>query len=253
MTDTSGGETKPSGPAAQSSAPVPSAPTSDRRPCPACAEAISTAANKCVHCGSELSWRRHIAFSTTTLALITAFIAVLGTVGPSIKSLFEYRDAFLNFTFVGAGSMRTIQDGRLTNASVVLLGSNEGNAAGGLVAARLQISWSIGGKRHFAAALLRTSLDEPIVVAPRATQSIRLLFDPSIDPLGATSTADLAVLIEPTAVGDIQTMPLWKADCSINLTVADASADTKDIIIPARCGPMMPAIVQAIRSPGIGM
>jgi hypothetical protein len=218
-----------------------------------CGEEIAIAASKCIHCGSELNWRRHLSFSATTFALITAFIAVLGAVGPSIKSLFEYRDAFLNFTFVGAGSLRTMQGGRPTNASVVLLGSNEGHAAGGLVAARLRISWIIGGKRHFAASMLRTSSDEPIVIPPGTAQSIRLLFDPSVDPQKGTSAADVAALIVPETAGDLETMPLWRANCSIGITVADASTDTKDIIIPARCGPMMPAIVQAIRSPGIGL
>jgi predicted nucleic acid-binding Zn ribbon protein len=225
-----------------------------RKPCPVCGEQIAITAKKCVHCGSELNWRRHMSFSTTTLALITALVAVLGAVGPSIKSLFEYRDAFLNFTFIGAGSVRTVQqDGRPTNGSVIILGSNEGHAAGGLVAARLHISWMEGGKRHLAATMLRTAADEPVVIAPGTAQSIRLLFDPSVDPVGRTSAADVAALIVPKTASNIETSPLWKADCSIGLTIADASTDTKDIIIPARCEPMMPTIVQAIRSPGIGM
>jgi hypothetical protein len=218
-----------------------------------CGEEIAASATKCIHCGSELNWRRHLSFSATTLALMTAFVAVLGTVGPSIKSLFEYRDAFLNFTFIGAGSVRTIQDGRPTNGSVILLASNEGHAAGGLVAAHLQIVWTEGGKRHLAASMLRTPADEPIVIGPGSTQSIRLLFDPVVDPQLGTSATDIATLIIPKTTGDVETSPLWNARCSIALTVADASTRTKDIGIPARCGPMMPAIVQAIRSPGIGM
>jgi hypothetical protein len=218
-----------------------------------CGEEIAATAKKCIHCVSELNWRRHISFSTTTFALITALVAVVGTVGPSIKSLFEYRDAFLNFTFIGAGSVRTVQDGRPTNGSVILLGSNEGHAAGGLVAGRLQISWAQGGKRHLAASMLRTPADEPIIIGPSGAQSIRLLIDPLVDPERGTSAADVAALIVPKTAGDVETSPLWNADCSIGLTVADASTKTKDIVIPARCGPMMPAIVQAIRSPGIGM
>jgi hypothetical protein len=251
MTKTTGGDRKPSESAARPKAPTPI--TADRKLCPACCEEIANAASKCIHCGSELNWRRHISLSATTLALITAFIAVLGTVGPSIKSLFEYSDAFLNFKFVGAGSVRTMQDGRPTNASVVLLGSNEGHAAGGLVAAQLRISWTITGKRHFAWSVLRTSLDEPIIIAPGASQSIRLLFDPSIEPVGGTSAADVVALIQPKTAHDFTTTALWKADCNIGLTVTDASAKTKDIIIPARCEALTPAIVQAIRSPGIGL
>jgi len=230
------------------------APFTDRKLCPVCGEQIAITAKKCIHCGSELNWRRHMSLSATTLALMTALVAVIGAAGPSIKSLFDHRDAFLNFNFIGAGTVRTMQqDGRPTNGSVIILASNEGRAAGGLVAARLQISWMERGKRHLAAAMLRTASDEPVVIAPGATQSIRLLFDPSVDPAGGTSASDVAALIIPKTAGSIESTPLWNADCSIGLTIADASTDTKDITIPARCEPIMPAIVQAIRSPGIGM
>lgn len=248
------------GTSAKGQSPIPTMPASSltppastRQPCPVCGEEIALSARKCIHCSSELNWRRHLSFSATTFALITAFLAVLGTVGPSIKSLFEYQDAFLNFTFIGAGSLRTVQDGRPTNGSVILLASNEGHAAGGLVAGRLQISWAEGGKRHFAASMLRTPEDEPIIIGPGAAQSIRLLIDPLVDPAQGTSAADVAALIIPKTTSDVETSLLWNADCSIGLTVADASTQTKDIGIPARCGPMMPALVEAIRSPGIGM
>lgn len=256
MTETGHGPSGTSAPSPAVASPpsqTPTAPLPARKICPVCGEEIAATARKCVHCGSELNWRRHMSLSTTTLALLTAFIAVVGAVGPSIKSLFDYRDAFLNFAFVGAGSLRTVQDGRITSASVILLGSNEGHAAGGLVAARLQISWVEGGRRHLAYALLRTPADEPIIIAPGASLAIRLLFDPTVDPEQGTSAANIAALIVPKTAGHVETSPLWNANCSIGLTIADASTDTKDILIPARCGPMMPAIVQAIRSPGIGL
>lgn len=230
------------------------APAPDRRLCPTCGENIAATAKKCIHCGSELNWRRHVSFSSTTLALATALIAVLGAVGPSIKSLFEHRDAFLNFTFIGAGSVRTVQqDGRPTNGSVILLSSNEGHAAGGLVAARLQISWVNEGRRHFASTMLRTPGDEPIVIAAGTAQSIRLLLDPSVDPEWSTSAADVKTLIIPRKANDVESSPLWEARCSVVLTIADEATETKDIVIPARCAPIIPAIVQAIRVPGIGI
>jgi hypothetical protein len=58
-------------------------------PCPLCRELIDAKARLCKHCKSDLSWRRYFSFSQTTLALVTALIAVIGTVGPQIKVLFQ--------------------------------------------------------------------------------------------------------------------------------------------------------------------
>lgn len=227
-------------------------PIATKKDCPVCGESVSIAARKCIHCQSDLNWKRYLSLSTNTLAMLTAFIAVLGAVGPSIKSMFEYRDAFLTFTFVGGGSLRTAQpDGRVTNGTVVLLGTNEGRSGGGLVAARINVFWETNGKRHWASSTLRTPGDEPIILGPGAAASIRLLNDPQIEPEADTSAADLKALIVPARAGDFESAPLWKASCNIGLTVANTASRTQDIIIPARCAPLFPAIRGAIEHPGL--
>jgi len=57
------------------------------KPCPQCCEPIIRQAKFCKHCKADLSWRRHVAFSSTSLALLTALVAVTGTLGPAIKQM----------------------------------------------------------------------------------------------------------------------------------------------------------------------
>lgn len=185
---------------------------------------------------------------------MTALIAVAGSLGPSIKSLFDYRDAFMTFTYVGAGSLRTVQpDGRPTNGTVILLGSNEGHHAGGLVAADVVIVWQTNGKRHVASSALRTAGDEPLVIAPGASVAVRLLNDPEVDPEKGTTAADVQALIVPTKNDDPESTPFWSATCSVRLSVAGMSQDTSEIGIPARCPSLMPALREAIRRPRVGI
>src|SRR6202011_3223123 len=40
--------------------------------CRVCGERIWLGARKCTHCNTDFTWRRYLAFSNTTLALITA-------------------------------------------------------------------------------------------------------------------------------------------------------------------------------------
>jgi predicted nucleic acid-binding Zn ribbon protein len=54
-------------------------------PCPVCRAPINEGAKICSTCKSDLSWKRHLSFSNTTLALLTALLAVAGTVGAQIK------------------------------------------------------------------------------------------------------------------------------------------------------------------------
>src|SRR5258706_15778244 len=52
---------------------------SDVKPCPVCGEEIKVSARKCIHCSSELTWRKYLTFSSTTLALLTALVSVIAT------------------------------------------------------------------------------------------------------------------------------------------------------------------------------
>jgi hypothetical protein len=69
--------------------------------CPVCCEQIEPGARHCIHCSSDLTWRRHLHFSNTTLALLTALIAVLGTLGPKVAELLDPRGTRIQGVFVG--------------------------------------------------------------------------------------------------------------------------------------------------------
>ena len=58
-----------------------------RTACPVCKESIVKGAKICINCKSDLSWKRYLAVSNTTLALLTALLAVAGTLGAQIKQV----------------------------------------------------------------------------------------------------------------------------------------------------------------------
>lgn len=47
-----------------------------KKPCRRCALEIPVPARRCSHCGAEQDWRRHLAFSNTSLSLLVALVAV---------------------------------------------------------------------------------------------------------------------------------------------------------------------------------
>jgi hypothetical protein len=73
----------------------------DQRLCPQCAEPISPAAKLCIHCKSDLTWRRHMQVSHTSLALLIALISVVGSVAPTLVKLLTPQDS-LNADVVGS-------------------------------------------------------------------------------------------------------------------------------------------------------
>jgi hypothetical protein len=53
--------------------------------CYLCSQPIPLAARKCTHCDSFQDWRRHLAFSSTILALLVALISVLTVAVPILN------------------------------------------------------------------------------------------------------------------------------------------------------------------------
>lgn len=222
------------------------------KPCPVCGEPIQASARKCVHCSSDLDWRRFLGLSSTSLAVLTALIAVAGAVAPIIKSALEPKDSRLHFTFMGAGSMRGVtQDGQLTHGDTVLLATNDGTKGGAIVGAELQVMWRAGGRTHDLAAALWTAGDEPVIVPPGAAIAARLFNDPHVDLGQGTSAADALALVTPGDPAAPLTAPLETATCRVALTIANASGSTEDVAIPARCATLHPFLKTAILHPGL--
>ncbi|MGO4379728.1 hypothetical protein [Pseudoduganella sp. RAF53_2] len=70
--------------------------------CLACKEEIKPGALICKHCKTDLSWRRHLQIGQTSLALVTAFVAVLGAVAPNIKSAFQSSHSQISYTMTSS-------------------------------------------------------------------------------------------------------------------------------------------------------
>jgi predicted nucleic acid-binding Zn ribbon protein len=77
--------------------------TPPKVPCPVCAEPISPAAKKCIHCESFLDARRHLHFSSTVLALLVALVSVVTTALPVVQKALTPDDSDLNLVFLPGG------------------------------------------------------------------------------------------------------------------------------------------------------
>jgi hypothetical protein len=122
----------------------------DLKLCPVCGEEIKLAAKKCIHCDSQLDWRRYLGLSSTTLALVTALLAVAGSTAPTIKMLFTAKNSSLRVSALGVVSeMRLTSLGYVRDSShsetprddvlylmVSNVGVREGSVFGGFVTAR---------------------------------------------------------------------------------------------------------------------
>jgi len=59
------------------------------RVCKACGSEIPKTAIKCVHCNSYQNWRRHVSIGNSTLALIVALVAVLGSASETLWGIYK--------------------------------------------------------------------------------------------------------------------------------------------------------------------
>jgi hypothetical protein len=245
----------------------------DTRPCPVCAEPIKGQARKCIHCGSALDWTRYLGISNVTLALLTALVAVIAQAAPVVRSALEPRDSRLHPTFMGTGSRRAVLDGTIMNGDVILLISNDGAEAGGVVTGRLEVfwdhtpsvlsrakecitashrpeeAWEEAWKReHNVFLALWTAEDEPEIVAARQAIAARLFVDPKINAGAATQPGDIRALVTPIKKDDPLTAPIENASCFVSLTIVNGSGSTEEQHICARCVAVHPLVLQAVRS-----
>jgi hypothetical protein len=97
-------------------------------PCPVCAEPISPAAHKCVHCDSYIDWRRFVFLGNTALALVIALVSVVTTAVTVYRATAAPPDSTLAFRYVG------VVAGKPT-----FLASNPGTSTGVVGTGTLQI------------------------------------------------------------------------------------------------------------------
>jgi hypothetical protein len=220
----------------------------DTRPCPVCGETIKQRARKCVHCDSVLDWARYLGISNTTLALLTALVAVIAQAAPVVRSALEPKDSRLHLTFMGAGSRRAVLDGTIMNGDVVLLVSNDGAEAGGVVTGSVDIFWEAENREHDLSLALWTPGDEPEIVGPGQAIAARLFADPNIRAGATTKPGDLRALVTPIKEGNPLTAPIESASCFVSLTIVNGSGSTEERHVRARCVAVHPLVLQSVRS-----
>jgi len=132
-------------------------------PCPMCREPIEPVAKLCKHCKSDLTWRRYLQFSNTTLALLTALIAVVAAVGPGIKTLL-LPGARVTVSLVG-------QADPANDAQVAVLVSNGGTSAVAVREVQVVMSWDEKHPPLPGYAAFETLVVTLIPVAPTTVQA----------------------------------------------------------------------------------
>jgi hypothetical protein len=134
--------------------------------CWMCGEVIWAGAKKCVHCDSDLTWTRFVTFSNTTLALITALIAVLAAASPAIITLMTPKVSVLESEFVGIS-----QSSRMLS----MLFSNSGRRTGAINNVRVFVTW--GSDARSFTIDPETKDDGATFIEPGKTVGQELIFD----------------------------------------------------------------------------
>lgn len=97
-------------------------------PCAMCREPIDPLAKVCKHCKADLTWRRYLPVSSTTLAIATALIAVIAAVAPQMQKLFETPNSKIRGSLIA-----TIKGDALYEPGVALLVNNAGSRIGAVL------------------------------------------------------------------------------------------------------------------------
>jgi hypothetical protein len=223
----------------------------ETKSCPVCAEPILLPARKCIHCGSRLDWLRFFGASTTTLALATALIAVIGQVAPVVRTASQPKDSRFHFVFMGAGGGRAMLNESVVHGDVVLVSTNDGTKAGAIVTGFLTVKWTCPSGRTCGLAIpLRTLNDEPQIVGPGSATGVRLYIQPEVELGNGTTSDNAKSLIRPAVADNVMTAPIEHADCRVDITVANASGSEQGFPVRARCDAVFPYVANAIQYPG---
>lgn len=99
--------------------------------CPACKEPIARGATLCKYCKSDLTWRRLLPVGSMTMAMLTAFVAVLGAFAPQFKKLFELEDSKIDGVIISS-----VSDG------ITILANNNGTRIGAIKFVTISVPWT---------------------------------------------------------------------------------------------------------------
>jgi hypothetical protein len=209
-----------------------------KTPCPICRETIAVGAIKCVKCGSELTWRRYLSFSNTTLALLTALFSVIGAYAPVINDLlFTKDDSDIRYSFIGPASS-------LGGEKIFLLATNKGKRAGAVTQATLVIAKNDGSPTcspptSIARIPLYMKDNDPAFVAEK-TGIIDLRPSPpenSIPRVFPTDETNTGLISELATILPPKDGPKWfyDAKCCIDVITANASGTESSSTLNMEC------------------
>lgn len=140
---------------------------SDTKRCPVCGEAIWAGAGKCTHCNTDFTWRRYLTLSNTTLALITALIAVIAASAPAFRLMVTPDNSELTGVFAGIST---------SGETISMLFSNSGRRTGAINRIWVTVTYPKSPEIRSFSIYPHTKDDGAIFVGPGKTLGTQFLF-----------------------------------------------------------------------------
>ncbi|WP_426424177.1 hypothetical protein [Bradyrhizobium genosp. A] len=198
--------------------PGPTFIADDTKRCPVCGEAIWVNARKCTHCDTDFTWRAYLSFGNTTLALITALIAVLAASVPAIRLFLTPENSQLSGVFAGIST---------SGETVSMLFSNGGRRTGAIN--RINIVFLY--ERKELSIYPTTRDDAAIFIAPGQTVGAEFFFANA----RTYWTPPMAKNDLPSLGGDVE-RPLYReAECKVWIRGVNADGSVVHENTPFTC------------------
>lgn len=190
--------------------------------CTVCGEDIKVNARKCIKCGCWLTTRRFLDFSSTSLALLTALVSVIGTTAPTIFGLLQIRDSRIEAVYIAQGLGQA-------DAGVTLLISNEGTRMGAVRSASIQLVGSgikstdhPGTWRKMTMLIrLNTKDGQPFFIGPHETKPLPLVME--------MDTAKTQIIRYSPPLDKDSISSQEKSGCPVQINVVNASGSANVI------------------------
>jgi hypothetical protein len=142
--------------------------------CPVCDEPIGIAARKCIHCNSYLNYRRLFVFGNDTLALLTALLAVLGTLLPPLyREFIQDKNSSIKLTFASNGTDEA-NDKTIINFIASNAGQRAGSISSGAIDVQMPPSRKDSEDTSFFIYLVAPG-GTPFIVAPGQTKLVSMV------------------------------------------------------------------------------
>jgi|SRR5579871_4990461 len=173
------------------------------RLCPICLSPVPVGARICLACKSDLSWRRYLSISNTSLALLTALISVLAASAPVIKSLLTPTEAVIHLSLVQAPLPNASLGGPLAHTAseekppnkLVILVTNSGRHDGILIPTGFTFEWG-SSPQHGVNTGLTSEDGLPVFVKPGEAKLITAVVGPLLTPQRGTAVDDVETMLK---------------------------------------------------------